>query len=93
MTGEKAMIPGFEGGILDMCEGETRHLTIPSKWAYGDNAFGQFPPRTTLYFFITVVSFEHVADAPVKDNTFIHIDADEDDKLSSDEVKYFSYYP
>lgn len=93
VTGEKAMISGFEGGILDMCEGETRHLTVPSKWAYGDNAFGQFPPRTTLYFFVTVLSFEHVANAPIKDNTFIHIDTDEDDKLSADEVSNLVLIP
>ena len=69
-----------------MCEGETRHLTIPSKWAYGENAFGQFPSRTTLYFFVTVLSFESVPNAPVKDNTFITIDRNNDGKLSSDEV-------
>ena len=92
------MIAGFEGGILDMCEGELRHLTVPSKWAYGDNAFGQFPPRTTLYFFVHVLSFEHVTNAPVKDNTFLSIDHDGDDQLSSDEVsklnigvEYFGY--
>ncbi|XP_066917710.1 uncharacterized protein [Clytia hemisphaerica] len=89
VIGEKAMIPGFEGGILDMCEGEVRHLTVPSKWAYGDNAFGQFPPRTTLYFFIHVLSFEHVTNAPVKDNTFLNIDHDGDDQLSSDEVRSY----
>jgi len=81
------MIPGFEGGILDMCEGEPRHLTIPSKWAYGENAFGQFPSRTTLYFFITMISFESVPNAPNKDNTFITIDRNSDGKLSSDEVR------
>ena len=91
VIGEKAMIPGFEGGILDMCEGELRHLTVPSRWAYGDNAFGQFPPRTTLYFFVTVLSFEAVPNAPVKDNTFINIDRNNDGKLSSDEVG-FSYF-
>lgn len=87
VLGEGQVIPGWEAGLLDMCQGETRHLTVPSRWAYGENAFGvNIPSRTTLYFFVSLLSFDKVPNAPRKDNTFIIIDKDSDGLLSSDEV-------
>lgn len=35
--GQKALIPGFENGLIEMTEGETKTVTIPSDEAYGDH--------------------------------------------------------
>ncbi len=35
--GQKALIPGFELGLIDMTEGETKTVNIPSDEAYGDH--------------------------------------------------------
>ena len=35
--GQKSLIPGFENGLIDMTEGETKTVTIPSDEAYGDH--------------------------------------------------------
>ncbi len=38
-------------GLLGMCEGERRRLTIPSDLGYGDNGAGSvIPPGATLVF-------------------------------------------
>jgi len=35
------VIKGFEQGLVDMCIGEKRKLTIPSHLAYGDEGAGK----------------------------------------------------
>jgi FKBP-type peptidyl-prolyl cis-trans isomerase 2 len=35
--GQKSLIPGFELGLIDMTEGETKTVNIPSDEAYGDH--------------------------------------------------------
>jgi len=89
VIGENAVIGGFEIGLQDMCVGEVRHLTVPTKFAYGTNGLGNLPSRTTLYFFVTLLSFETVPNGPAKSNVFKQIDADKDQLLSPDEVQRF----
>ena len=53
VLGDGEMIDGFDAGLVDMCVGELRHLTVPAKYAYGGNGMGrEIPARSTLYFFV-----------------------------------------
>ena len=38
----------WDDGLLDMCIGDKRKLTIPPAFAYGDQAVGPIPPKSTL---------------------------------------------
>lgn len=86
VIGEGAVIGGFEVGLQDMCLNEIRHLTVPTKYAYGTNGLGNLPSRVTLYFFVKLLSFETVPNAPHKPNIFKDIDTNVDLLLSPDEV-------
>lgn len=46
--GTGRVIKGWDQGLLDMCIGEKRKLTIPSELAYGDSGIGPIPPKATL---------------------------------------------
>lgn len=54
--GRGEVIPGWEMGLLNMCIGEKRKLTIPSDLAYGDvGAPPDIPPGATLAFDIELM--------------------------------------
>ncbi|TKA81228.1 hypothetical protein B0A49_00498 [Cryomyces minteri] len=48
--GKGQVIQGWDRGLLDMCVGEARRLTIPPEMAYGDRNMGIIPPGSTLVF-------------------------------------------
>lgn len=49
--GAGQIIRGVDQGMLDMCIGEIRKLTIPSHMGYGDEGYpGLIPPKATLIF-------------------------------------------
>ncbi|KAK6167775.1 hypothetical protein SNE40_021726 [Patella caerulea] len=78
VLGEGRVIPGWEQGILGMCVGEKRLLTIPSHLAYGKKGSPpQIPPDATLIFETELMSLKHkgVEDILFKTLRFLSIPA------------------
>jgi FK506-binding protein 2 len=47
-VGNGQVIKGWDQGLLDMCPGEKRTLTIQPEWAYGDRGVGPIPGGSVL---------------------------------------------
>jgi len=59
--GAGRVIKGWDQGLLDMCVGEKRKLTIPPELAYGDRGIGPIPGGATLVFETELVGIQGVA--------------------------------
>ena len=60
-VGQGQVIKGWDQGLLDMCPGEKRKLTIQPEWAYGSRGAGPIPPNSVLIFESELVSIDGVA--------------------------------
>ncbi|KAJ5390023.1 FK506-binding protein 2 [Penicillium cataractarum] len=58
--GTGRVIKGWDQGLLDMCIGEKRTLTIPPEYGYGDRGVGPIPGGATLIFETELVAIEGV---------------------------------
>jgi FK506-binding protein 2 len=47
-VGTGQVIKGWDQGLLDMCPGEKRKLTIQPEWAYGSRGAGPIPANSVL---------------------------------------------
>ncbi|PVU95830.1 hypothetical protein BB559_002587 [Furculomyces boomerangus] len=57
--GSGRVIKGWEQGILGMCVGEERTLTIPHELAYGERGFPPIiPPKSTLIFDVKLMKID-----------------------------------
>jgi FK506-binding protein 2 len=55
--GKGQVIKGWDSGLLDMCVGEKRILTIPSGLGYGDSGSGEkIPGGSTLIFDVELIA-------------------------------------
>ncbi|KIJ68122.1 hypothetical protein HYDPIDRAFT_165828 [Hydnomerulius pinastri MD-312] len=58
-VGVGQVIRGWDDGLLGMCVGEKRTLTIPARLAYGNRGAGKaIPPHSGLVFTTELVSLE-----------------------------------
>jgi hypothetical protein len=82
------VIKGWDQGIAGMCVGEHRRLTVPSELGYGKQGSGGgvIPPDATLIFDVELLAAEA---GPPQVNVFKQIDADDDRRVSRDELKGF----
>lgn len=48
VVGKGQVIKGWDQGLLDMCPGEKRKLTIQPAWAYGTRGVGPIPANSVL---------------------------------------------
>ncbi|KAJ5989278.1 FK506-binding protein 2 [Penicillium waksmanii] len=58
--GTGRVIKGWDQGLLDMCIGEKRTLTIPPEFGYGDRGVGPIPGGATLIFETELVGIDGV---------------------------------
>ncbi|OJJ54832.1 hypothetical protein ASPSYDRAFT_185820 [Aspergillus sydowii CBS 593.65] len=58
--GSGRVIKGWDQGLLDMCVGEKRTLTIPPEFGYGERGIGPIPAGATLIFDTELVEIEGV---------------------------------
>ncbi|KAH6885947.1 FK506-binding protein 2 [Thelonectria olida] len=63
-VGAGQVIKGWDQGLLDMCIGEKRTLTIPPSLGYGSRGIGPIPGGATLIFETELVGIDGVK-APV----------------------------
>ncbi|MCJ1463742.1 FK506-binding protein 2A [Pseudocyphellaria aurata] len=47
-VGQGMVIKGWDEGLLDMCPGDKRKLTIPPEYGYGERSMGPIPASSTL---------------------------------------------
>ncbi|EGS19352.1 uncharacterized protein CTHT_0048110 [Thermochaetoides thermophila DSM 1495] len=58
--GAGMVIKGWDEGLLDMCIGEKRTLTIGPSYGYGQRAVGPIPAGSTLVFETELIGIEGV---------------------------------
>ncbi|KAJ9644032.1 Peptidyl-prolyl cis-trans isomerase fpr2 [Coniosporium tulheliwenetii] len=49
VVGQGQVIKGWDEGLLDMCPGDKRTLTIQPEWAYGDRGVGPIPGECACF--------------------------------------------
>lgn len=93
--GKGAVIRGWDEGLVGMCVGEKRVLTIPPSKAYGDRGAGpKIPGGATLKFEVECLNIADSAggDAGVSapdeiPNVFIEIDKDKSNDITREEMQ------
>ncbi|XP_043988021.1 peptidyl-prolyl cis-trans isomerase FKBP7-like [Gambusia affinis] len=86
VLGVGQVIRGLDIGMMDMCAGEKRKVTVPSALAFGQTGKGPVPPNATVVFEVEVLS---VSRGPRSMEAFGQMDLDQDKSLTKAEVKEY----
>ncbi|CAG5865973.1 unnamed protein product [Menidia menidia] len=86
VVGVGQVIKGLDIGMMDMCAGERRKVTIPPALAFGEKGKGPVPPNATVVFEVEVLS---VSTGPRTMEAFGRMDLDKDRSLTKPEVKEY----
>ncbi|XP_062912981.1 peptidyl-prolyl cis-trans isomerase FKBP9 isoform X1 [Mobula hypostoma] len=66
------LIPGMDEGLLGMCTGERRTITVPPFLGYGDRGDGKdIPAQATLVFHVTLIDFHNPKDSVAIEQEFV----------------------
>ncbi|XP_061782229.1 peptidyl-prolyl cis-trans isomerase FKBP7 [Nerophis lumbriciformis] len=84
VLGVGQVIKGLDIGMMDMCPGEKRKLTVPPALAYGVKGKGPVPPNATVVFEVELYS---VSRGPRSMEAFGKVDLNNDRSLTRAEVK------
>lgn len=86
VLGVGQVIKGLDIGLIDMCPGEKRKITVPPALAFGEQGKDPVPPNATLIFEVELYS---VSRGPRSMESFNEIDLDNDKALTKDEIKAY----
>ncbi|XP_071952949.1 uncharacterized protein [Antedon mediterranea] len=87
--GLQEVVKGWDYGMVDMCTGEKRRLTVPSSLAYGEQGKdGKVAPGATVIFDVEMIEFKPNWRHGMP-NTFRMIDANNDKVISFKEMSAF----
>ncbi|XP_036595283.1 peptidyl-prolyl cis-trans isomerase FKBP9 [Trichosurus vulpecula] len=71
------LIPGMDKGLLGMCVGEKRIITIPPFLAYGEDGDGKdIPGQASLVFDVALLDLHNPKDGIAVENTFLPEDCE-----------------
>ncbi|EPE04668.1 peptidylprolyl isomerase [Ophiostoma piceae UAMH 11346] len=60
VLGRGSVIKGWDTGLLNMCIGEKRTLTVPPEFGYGQRSIGPIPAGSTLIFETELIGIDGV---------------------------------
>ncbi|XP_028662029.1 peptidyl-prolyl cis-trans isomerase FKBP7 [Erpetoichthys calabaricus] len=86
VLGVGQVIKGLDIGMIGMCQGEKRKVTIPPSLGFGKQGKDNVPPDATLIFEIELYT---IARGPRSMEAFHDIDLDNDRNLSRDEIRAY----
>ncbi|XP_071777796.1 peptidyl-prolyl cis-trans isomerase FKBP7 [Centroberyx gerrardi] len=86
VLGVGQVIKGLDLGMVDMCPGEKRKITVPPELGFGEKGKDPVPPNATLIFEVELYS---VSRGPRSMEAFKEIDLDKDRSLTKAEVKEY----
>ncbi|CAN9497962.1 unnamed protein product [Ophioblennius macclurei] len=86
VLGVGQVIKGLDIGMMDMCPGEKRKITVPSELAFGEKGKGPVPPNATVVFEVEVYV---VSRGPRTLEAFQNMDLDKDKSLTKAEVREY----
>jgi len=93
VVGTGYVIKGWDIGLMDMCPGEKRRLTVPSSLGYGKKGLrGIIPANSTLIFLVDLLDMRHAAPNYAPMDLFTSLDKNNDKILTRDEVSHYVDY-